>query len=163
MKRFFLLLIGLLALIQLVLGKNVELPNRISIDIPEGYTESEYAGGYSWTNGKETFVFVSGVDTVNYDMQKCFEKMHEYAFNLQDFVEYEKKRESTFDLTEDYVERYMYDVNNKSRIAIRTSHANDIPYIIAYVSPSELDMESYSKVVSSIKFHGSWWQRLKNT
>lgn len=151
----------LLVSIQSVICREVELPNNLSIEIPDGFIQSEYAGGTRWTDGKNDFYFISGIDTVNYDKQKCIDKMHEYAFNLKDFIEYEKKREGAFSIAEDYTERYMYDVKDKSKIVIRTSFANDIPYILAYTNPKGLDMNCYNQIVSSVRFNGSWWQRLK--
>ena len=161
MNRLIFLFFALIASLQSLCGREVALPNNLSIEIPDGFKEDEYAGGFHWSDGKNDFYFVPGVDTIRYDRQKVEDKMHEYVFNLKDFVEFEKKRENMFSISQDYTDRYMYDVNNKSKLIIRTAFVNNIPYLLAYSNPQELDMESYSKIASSIKYYGSWWQRLK--
>ena len=161
MRRLILLILELLGIAQSVIGREVELPNNLSIEIPDGFLQSVYAGGIRWTDGRNDFYFIPGIDTVKYDKQKCIDKMHEYAFDLKDFIEYDKKSEGAFSIAEDYTERYMYDVKDKSRIVIRTAFANDIPYLLAYRNPEGLDIIFYNQVVSSIRFSGSWWQRLK--
>lgn len=158
-KRFFCILLCLAA-IHHAAAREISLPNKLTINIPDRFTETDFPGGFCWTDGKENLYFVCAPDTMKYDIDKCFDKYHSLVLTLNRYVGYDTKSEGIFDWNENYVERYMYHLDNRGRLVIRTAHANKIPYLLVYSYPRDGQIDEFHAAAASIRFHGSWWERL---
>lgn len=165
MKRIIFYLVYLTILLS-ASAEELTLPNGFTIDIPQQFQQITLADKFSfcWTNkadSNEVLYFTTVPDIIKYDLEKCFNNFHKIVFNLDNYAIYDEKKEGILDWRKDYIERYLYNLDDKSRFIIRTSYANNIPYLIAYSYPKDKSADVYYTIVSSIKFNGSWWQRLR--
>lgn len=140
----------------------IDLPGNLTIDLPERFKEVENGKFLRWVDSGEEICFYAAPDTASYDIAKCFERFHSMALNLNNFACYEQKTEGLLDLNEDYVDRYMYNLSDKSRLIVRTSHAGGIPYLLLYSYPKDGTPDQFLASAATVRYHGNWWQRLRH-
>lgn len=137
-------------------AKLIELPDSITLEIPDNYKRIESKNTfYSAVDTiSNCFLFIASPDIKDFNIYKVLKSMDTICYNMSNMQLKDEESEWIFQWNKDYKKRY-YE-NESTKCVTYTSYSPNRPYCILFSYQTEDDLDAFDEIIDSIKYNGNF-------